>query len=335
MSASALRAIQENAEPSGIPPAATAKTSVAAPKAAGAVRNAKRPSQVGDVVAIVLSCLAPLALTAWGWRYYTEPLGARLRDPLHALLKPSGPVGLGLGIAGLALFLFMWLYPFRKAAKWLAWTGPVGGWMRVHIVAGLAIPVIVAVHAGWQFTGLIGLGYLSMFVVSLSGIVGRYLYVHIPRSRNGLEMTMEEVSGERRALITHIAAATGLVPAEVERRLAVDIRPYDGLDPLRTLWRMMQDDASRGRTLRELEHELARPRAGAATLSRGQLRETMKLARRELALAQQVRMLDATRRVFGYWHVAHRPFAITALLAVLIHVVVAIVVGGVRLPLGH
>lgn len=335
MSASAMRAVRETAEPAAGTDAAAGPQPVPAAKPASAVRNAKRPSPVGDVVAIAISCAAPLALTAWAWRYYTEPLGAKLRDPLHALLKPSGPVGLGLGTAGLALFVFMWLYPFRKSVKWLAWTGSVGGWMRVHIVAGLAIPVIVAVHAGWQFTGLIGLGYLSMFVVSLSGIVGRYLYVHIPRSRNGLEMTMEEVSGERRALITHIAAATGLVPADIERRLAVDVRPYDGLDPLRTIGRMISDDLARSRTLRELERELARPRAGAATLSRGQLRETLKLARRELSLAQQVRMLDATRKVFGYWHVAHRPFAITALLAVLIHVIVAIVIGGVQLPLGR
>ena len=55
----------------------------------------------------------------------------------------------------------------------------------------------------------------------------------------------------------------------------------------------------------------------------------MRLARREMALTQQVRMLEATRTVFGYWHVAHRPFAVTALIAVAIHVVVAVLVGAV------
>ncbi len=318
-----------------VPPAHAAATPPPALHAVPQTPARRRSGGRGDAIAIVLACLAPLALTAWGWRYYAEPFGARLRDPLHALLKPSGPVGLGLGLAGLALFLFMWLYPFRKSARWLAWTGPVGAWMRVHVVAGLAIPLIVAVHAGWRFEGLIGLGYLSMFVVSLSGIVGRYLYVHIPRSRNGLEMTMEEVAGERRALVTNIAAATGLVPAEIERRLAADTVAYEGLDPLRTLWRMFRDDLARGRTLRRLERELLRPRPGHAPLSRGELREAMKLARRELALSQQVRMLEGTRRVFGYWHVAHRPFAITALVAVLVHVVVAVVVGGVGIHPGH
>lgn len=306
-----------------VPPAPAVGTTSARP----AARRGPAP----DVWATVVLCLLPVALTAWGWAYYSAPLGARLRHPLHALLKPSGPVGLGLGIAAFAFFLFLWLYPLRKSIKALAWTGAVGNWMRVHIVAGLSVPVIAAVHAGWRFDGLIGLGYLSMFVVSLSGLVGRYLYVHIPRSRNGLELSMEDANGERRALLTQLSAATGLVPAELDRRLAVDTRPYEGLDPLRTLWRMFQDDLRRGRTIRELKLELARPRAGRGPLTGGELAETLRLARRELALAQQVRMLEATRRVFGYWHVAHRPFAVTAFIAVLIHVIVALTIGGVGL----
>ncbi len=64
----------------------------------------------------------------------------------------------------------------------------------------------------------------------------------------------------------------------------------------------------------------------------GELKETLRLARREMALTQQVRVLEGVRKLFGWWHVAHRPFAITALLAVLAHVVIAIVVGAVGLP---
>jgi hypothetical protein len=46
-----------------------------------------------------------------------------------------------------------------------------------------------------------------------------------------------------------------------------------------------------------------------------------------MALTQQVRMLDATQRIFRYWHIAHRPFALTALAAVVIHVVVVVTLG--------
>jgi hypothetical protein len=355
MSTSALRAIQPNsAQPAtgsaGAPAVRPAPAVHAVPKPAGVSARPAGPAVAkaapakaksasgginGDLVALVVSWLIPIGITVWGWSYYTHTRAVRLRHPLNELLRPSGPVGLSLGIAGLALFVFMWLYPFRKSIKWLAWTGPLGAWMRVHVISGLAIPVIVAVHAGYHFQGMIGLGYWAMFIVSLSGIVGRYLYVHIPRSRNGVEMTLEEVSGERRALLTQIAAATGLVPAEVERRLAIDPRPYEGLDPLRTLWRMFLDDLARHRMLRELQRELKRPSAKHAALKGHELHETMRLAKRELKLTQQVRMLEATRKIFGYWHVAHRPFAITALIAVLVHVAVAVFVGGVGLPMGH
>lgn len=300
------------------------------PRAAQAAPSSTPVRRVADDFWPLAALLGlPLGLTLCYLPYYLMPPAARLRSPLHALLKPGANVGLALGLFGLALFLFMWLYPLRKQVRWLAWTGPLGAWMRIHTLAGLALPVLVAVHAGWRFDGLIGLGYLSMVVVSLSGLVGRYLYVRIPRSRSGLELSLEDVSGERRALLTRIAAATGLEPVAVERSLGLDPRPYEGLDPLRTLVRMAKDDWARGSTLRKLRREWSTPRPGRRPLGRRELGETLKLARREMTLSQQMRMLDATRRVFGYWHIAHRPFAITALIAVLVHVVVAIVVGGV------
>lgn len=283
---------------------------------------------VGDFWPVIVLVAAPIALTIWGRDYYFADLGARLRHPDHALLRSSGTLGLALGVAGFALFLFMWLYVARKSVKWLAWTGPVGSWLRIHAIVGLVLPILVAVHAGWRFDGLIGLGYFAMTIVSLSGIIGRYLYAHIPRQRDGLEMSLEEVTGERRALLTRIAASTGLEPKAIERSLAVDSTPYSQLDPVRTLWRLALDDWQRHQLMRQLRREWARRRDGS-TLDKAELDETLRLARREMSLSQQVRALDAARKVFGLWHVAHRPFAITALLAVLIHVIVAVVVGGI------
>ncbi len=297
------------------------------PMPAPAPKAAPR-SVVGDFWPVIVLLAAPIALTIWGREYYFADLGVRLRHPFHALLRPTGPLGLSLGIAGFVLFAFMWLYVARKSVKWLAWTGPVGSWLRIHAIVGLVLPVLVAVHAGWRFDGLIGLGYFAMTIVSLSGIIGRYLYAHIPRQRNGLEMSREEVTGERRALLTRIAATTGLEPKAVEQALAVDAEPYAHLDPIRTLIRLAHDDWQRHQLMRHLRREWMR-RSDGTTLDRQELDETLRLARREMSLSQQVRALDAARKVFGLWHVAHRPFAMTALLAVLIHVIVAIVVGGI------
>ena len=291
-----------------------------------------RPSVAVDPATgwpLVVLMAIPALVTAWGLPYYLAGVAARLRHPLHPMLRPSGPVGLGFGIAALALFLFMWLYPFRKSSRWLAWTGPVGRWLDVHIVIGLALPFIAAVHAGWHFDGIIGMGLIAMTIVSASGIVGRYLYTHLPRSRSGLELSLEEAGAERRALLTSLSVATGLTPQELEHDLALDPRPYEDLGLFATFGRLIADDWRRAATLRHLARTWAREGRGGP--QGRDLREALRLARTEMTLAQQMRAVDATRRVFAWWHVAHRPFALTALLAVVIHVVVALWVGGVQL----
>ena len=76
-------------------------------------------------------------------------------------------------------------------------------------------------------------------------------------------------------------------------------------------------------------HSSSLPKPAPHCLRGGRRPErAVRLASREIALTQQTRMLDATHRLFGWWHVAHRPFAMTALLAVLIHVIVVVAVGG-------
>ncbi len=147
--------------------------------------------------AAALAIVLGLALIlAWGFPYYTASFARRVRDPHHAWLRPSGPLGQSLGLLALGLFLFLWLYPLRKRLGKRPALGSLSRWLDVHIVAGMLVPAVAAVHAGMRFEGLIGLGYLSMFIVCLSGFVGRYLYVHIPRTRNGVAMSLEEVSAQ-------------------------------------------------------------------------------------------------------------------------------------------
>ena len=291
------------------------------------MQTPNRPRPASGRGAFLLFALVPLVITLVGQPYYALSTAERVRHALHPWLRPSGYIGQTAGLLGLALFLFLWLYPLRKKFRWLAWTGPVGSWLRVHTAAGLLIPLLVAVHAAWRFTGLIGLGYGAMLTVALSGIVGRYLYVHIPRALDGAELSREDVAEQRRTLVKRLALTTGRDPGVIERGLVAAVAPARATGAAGVLHRMLLDDLTRWRTIRRLRREWERPPAGIAPLDRRSLDEALALARRELALAQQARMLDAGRRVFGYWHVAHRPVAITALLAALVHVAVAVATG--------
>ncbi|HWA58834.1 MAG TPA: hypothetical protein VG692_16365 [Gemmatimonadales bacterium] len=267
-----------------------------------------------------------LASSVVGGSYYFAPLEERARSPLHPWLRPSGYVGQTAGILSLLIFIFLWLYPLRKKYRWLGFTGTMARWLDGHVGLALILPFLAAVHASWRFEGVIGLGYLSMLVVAFSGIAGRYLYVHIPRSASGLELSAEEIAAERQGLIAEIAKATGLPAAQVETVLRSDPTPCEGLGILGTLKRMVTDDLARWRAARALRRA-CETTYGAIRPNRKTVRRVLKLARKEMSLTQQARMLAATQRLFRYWHVAHRPFAITALVAVLVHVGVVVVMG--------
>jgi hypothetical protein len=271
----------------------------------------------------------PLGVCVRGLGYYSSPIAERLRDPLHPWLKPGGTLGLAFGVMGFLMFVFMWLYPLRKKIRWLAWTGKLGSWLRIHILAGLWIPLVVAVHAAWRFEGVIGLGYWAMVIVSLSGVIGRYLYVRIPHSHSGLELSLEEVAAERATLISRISVALGVDASEVESMLAIEPASDAKLGWFQTVLKLFRDDHARGQALKRLRREWCHTGPGRRNVDPRTLKKVLKLARRELALQQQVRMLEATRLVFGYWHVAHRPVAVTALVAVTVHVIVAVMIGGV------
>ena len=289
-----------------------------------AVRDARPPlaAQRWPITIILATlCAANIA----GAPYYRLSLADRARSPLHHLLRPSGVVGQTAGLLALSIFVFLWLYPLRKKYKRLAFTGSIARWLDIHILAAIGLPLLLAIHASWRFDGIVGLGYFAMMVVCASGVVGRYLYVRIPRSRSGVASSREEVAVERRTLITDIAAATGLDPFVVERSLSVS-GASGSTGVMGTLLHLLSDDFTRWRLTRALRRRLVEARGGAA-LDKKTLDRVVQLASREISLAQQLRMLDATQRVFGYWHVAHRPFAVTALVAVVIHVAVVIAVG--------
>jgi hypothetical protein len=227
------------------------------------------------------------------------------------------------------IFLFLWIYPIRKRVRWLAWTGSIARWLDVHVLAAVALPLLVAVHAAWRFSGLIGLGFWSMMVVWASGIVGRYLYARIPRSKAGIELNLEEIGARRQALLEQIAQHTGIDRAVIAQTLAPapDQAPAARAGISRTLARFVTDDFARRRAVRRVRrlYEGRAPRGRRQ--DRRLLRVILRLARREMALTQQARMLDATHAVFRFWHVLHRPVAIAALAAVLVHVAVVVAVG--------
>jgi len=128
------------------------------------------------------SILLLVAIGVYGSGYYLLPFDQRPFSDKYAMLRPSGIIGLKLGIFGTALFVMLFLYAVRKVVPWLGRIGVAKHWMDFHVVAGVSAPILIAFHASFKFHGIAGIAFWLMVAVALSGFIGRYLYAQIPRS---------------------------------------------------------------------------------------------------------------------------------------------------------
>ena len=91
-------------------------------------------------------------------------------------LRPSGLIGINLGVLGTVLFCIIFLYALRKVIPWLGRIGTAKHWMDFHIICGVSAPIIIAFHASFKFNNIAGVAFWIMLAVAISGLAGRYLY---------------------------------------------------------------------------------------------------------------------------------------------------------------
>jgi hypothetical protein len=260
-----------------------------------------------------------------GWEYYGAPLATRGYLPAHALLRPSGAVGLTLGVSGVAAMLCTIPYAVRKRWKRLSTVGALKNWLEMHIFFGVVGPVLITFHTSFKFNGLISVGYWLMMTVWASGFVGRYLYVRIPKTIRGVELSRREVEERLEVLRERLRSAP---IAEAGRRY------MDAFDA------SIDVDHQRKRGMSDLFFGDARERLRLFVLGRrlqtagvkaDTLRDCIALAAERSTLARRAIHLQRTHRLFEAWHIFHRPLVSAMFLIVGIHVAVALYLGYARL----
>src|SRR5437660_11036193 len=186
---------------------------------AKAVPDADRGHRIRLYSLYVLAFASNLAIFIYGFDYYKLSAVDRPFSPKHHLLRPSGPVGLYLGFMGVALFAGIFLYPIRKHWAWLGQIGSTRHWLDIHVLMGLTAPFIIAFHSTLKFKGLACMAFWIMFAVSVSGVVGRYLYAQIPRRVTTVELSMKELQELQESLSQQLTSQRLLPEADLRSLL--------------------------------------------------------------------------------------------------------------------
>ncbi len=268
----------------------------------------------------ILSAAAALGYLTLAGRYYLLPLWERPESPLHALLRPSGPVGHAFGWVGAGgILVGVLLYSSRKRLGFLQRRGPMRTWLNVHIYLCLVGPVLVSFHTALKLRGLGVYSYWSMMIVAGSGIVGRWLYQQFPRTIRGREMTLEEIRADQAEVRQRLETEYRLAPAalaEVDALAAGSVRSIRSRAGVLALPLLLVDDALRPFRVARLRRRLR----AAHRLPRHETHALVTLIRRQVATERRLAFLGTFRRFFTYWHVTHLVFFVAMFVLLLLHV---------------
>lgn len=299
---------------------------------------AREDAERGHRLRLLLSWLLALAvvlvIAGYGWDYYTLGASDRPFSPKHEALRPSGPIGIKLGILGVLLFFLIYLYPLRKKWGWLGRQGNSRHWLDFHVVLGTVAPIIIAFHSTFKFGNIAGMAFWSMLAVTLSGFVGRYLYAQIPRNLNAAELTMKEMLEVEESMRQELGSQKLTFGKRMESLYDLPT-PQDvaHMPMLLALVYMILIDLKRPFELSFLRLQACGfgPWVGSAFGLRRtgnlKLERAIVVAKKQAALSKRILFLSRTRQVFSLWHVVHRPFSYAFAILALIHIGLALYMG--------
>ena len=262
------------------------------------------------------------AIGYFGFSYYKLPIEERFFHADHLILKPSGVWGHGLGIIG-SFFMLIGVFAYMARKRFRAFTrvGILKHWLEFHIFLCSLGPILVLYHTSFKFGGLVAISFWSMVAVFLSGIIGRFIYIQIPRTIEGRELSLNEVREMKSNIGDHIQKLVSLDDESynmIVNSTKKQIELYQPNFLVRYLRNLTRDMV----TVRNIKEVLKRNKVNKA-----QQKQILTLVKSDISINKRIERLQTMQNLFIYWHVAHLPFALVMLIIMVIHVAVTITFG--------
>lgn len=246
------------------------------------------------------------------------------------LFSAGDRIGYALGVTGGTLMLLLFAYPLRKYLRPLHRLGKLKWWFALHMVFGVAGPLLVLVHSTFRIGSTnAAVALWSMLIVAGSGVIGRFLYLRVHRGLSGeraqlaqLQMRAGLDQSEARSRLHFAPRVEQMLREFGERELAAPpgwITWFSQalLLPLRVGFVHLRCRLELRRVMRELSQRLS----WAPDDLRRRERLARKLVYRYLGSIVRVVQFTAFERLFALWHVAHVPFVYLLVISAVVHVI--------------
>lgn len=273
---------------------------------------------------LVVGISVTILLGINGYQYYTTPLEERFFSPDHLALKPSGAWGHGFGIIGtLMMIVGVGVYMIRKRNRKFFNIGYLKNWLEFHIFLCSVGPVLVLYHTAFKFGGIVSISFWSMVLVVLSGIVGRFIYIQIPRTIQGHELSINELNTMKESLALRIRQVLSEDSSTLYKLESIaNTDRYKSLRLTAATGLFIRDYFSTKHLIR-----LFRKKMKFLGLNKSETNELIDAAKSEIDIARRIAFLRTSQKLFHWWHIFHLPFAVSMFVIMVIHVIVTIIFG--------
>ena len=225
----------------------------------------------------------------------------------ETIFTPEKGVGYMLGIIGGSMMLTLLLYPVRKHVRLFRKLAPVRYWFRIHMLLGVAGPVLILYHANFGLGATnSNVALICMLIVSGSGLFGRFFYSRIHEGLYGQKLEFNDLRKSLADIHTHIeavSAETGNLMRKLEQQA---VQPKTLLLAMpRMIWFRLQIFNARRR---------------ASTILKKHSQFSQEL---DIYFEKLVRLANFSvyERLFSRWHVFHIPLFFLLVISGIVHVV--------------
>ena len=257
-----------------------------------------------------------------GLSYYNAPINERHFHEKNELLKPSGFIGHGIGIAG-SFFMIIGVFGYmaRKRFRRFSRIGVLKYWLEFHIFLCTLGPILVLYHTSFKFGGIVAVSFWSMVAVVLSGVIGRFIYLQIPRTIQGREFSLNDLAGMENELFLELKDRYN-VNYEIIAEMNVALSQVQATEKKNLFVRIIDRLKFERSLMRKIRKELKQQK-----LPKKDFKKVVKIFQSKLVLNRRIAWLSTMQNLLRYWHVAHLPFALIMLVIMIVHIVIAALFG--------
>jgi hypothetical protein len=234
---------------------------------------------------------------------------------------PEEGLGYWLGLVGGVMMLLAMVYGLFKHVSALRSLGWMKRWLSLHIMFGIAGPFLVLVHSTFRLGSLNGaVALISMVLVFLSGVMGRFLYSKIHYGLGGSKAELKDVQSS-------LVAAGKRIKSRRLDSFSESVMSHPGsllkagLDLIVFGWRSRWLAFQLRRDMRRRLKSIASREGWSAIELYRQRRAFRHQLKVYMFTLRKVALFSVYERFFSFWRHAHVPLLYLLFFSGVIHVI--------------